>query len=838
MSNLKRNPGEVLDSAVAAMRNTVAADSQVEEAACRVLDALQSECAKVITHPAMERIRSCEDFRALIPAYLSAALTPSRKLLFEDHIHECVTCRKALENTSLTGDFAISHATASRKNRRLLVRVGFSAAVAAIVLLFVVGALRDIIWPIEVHAVVQTVEGGLYRVERQQVRPLVAGERIGASEVVRTGNSAGAVLELPDGSRIEMSARSELWLDRARDGVRINLNRGKMIVTAAKQNEGHLYAATKEVGVSVVGTVFQMNAGVKGSRVSVVEGEVRVRQGRAEQPLRPGQQFSTDPAMGAISVEDEIAWSRDFNRYVELLNVARDLADRVATVETRHTSDLVPLVPENTVVFVSLPNITQSIADSYALFKQRLNENKVLAEWWERRADSRIGEHGTDQFVERLARVGRYLGAEVVFAFPKDVNTEAPVVLADVTSSEQLAAALVDAGFRVVFSPGELQSSSGSTAPVIFIGQGLMIASADARQILKTLAYRAQPASNGFAATPLYARLAQAYTDGVGFLLAADLERLLGTGANPGLQQAGIGDVQQVVIEQKRGSDGLSYRAALSFKQNRRGVAAWLAEPSPMGALEFISPDAYGVAAIVTKDPSVMFDEALAMVTGRNGGSVLQDLLNYEAEHHVDIRHDVVSPLGNEFLLAVDGPILPTPAWRAVIEINDAARLQNTIEWAIAEFNRDAAARERPGIKLVSETAGGRTFYSVVGSRFPTELHYTFWAGYMLVAPSRAMLMQAIQNHDTGNSLLRATVFRSQLPADGRDYASGFVFQNVQALTNSVPTVNLNTPPSLICFYGEPEQIVLSSKGVLGLDVASTLGIAGLLNGTGVHGIK
>src|SRR5206468_6244289 len=119
--------------------------------------------------------------------------------------------------------------------------------------------------------------------------PISAGQRIDRSQIVRTGNSSAAVLQLADGSRIEMNARSELSLDRARHGVRINLNRGDIIVTAAKQHGGHLYAATKDVGVTVVGTVFEVSSGVKGSRVTVIEGQVRVQQGQTVQPLRPGQ---------------------------------------------------------------------------------------------------------------------------------------------------------------------------------------------------------------------------------------------------------------------------------------------------------------------------------------------------------------------------------------------------------------------------------------------------------------------------------------------------------------------------------------------------------------------
>src|SRR5262249_49324812 len=144
--------------------------------------------------------------------------------------------------------------------------VGLVVAAASIVLAFQTNLVRDFVWPIDVHATVQAVDGGLYTARGQQVRPIGAGERIERAEIVRTGPASGAVLQLADGSRIQMNSRSELWLDRARDGVRIYLNRGTILVTAAKQNGGHLYAATRELGVSVIGTVFEMKSSVKGSR--------------------------------------------------------------------------------------------------------------------------------------------------------------------------------------------------------------------------------------------------------------------------------------------------------------------------------------------------------------------------------------------------------------------------------------------------------------------------------------------------------------------------------------------------------------------------------------------
>jgi uncharacterized protein (TIGR03435 family) len=123
---------------------------------------------------------------------------------------------------------------------------------------------------------------------------------------------------LPDGSRVEMRSKSELSLEHARDGLRIRLNRGGVIVNAAKQR-GHLQVQTKDLTVLVVGTVFLVNAEEEGSRVAVIQGQVDVQQGMRTQQLLPGEQVATDPGMPASSVGEEISWSRNARAHLALL---------------------------------------------------------------------------------------------------------------------------------------------------------------------------------------------------------------------------------------------------------------------------------------------------------------------------------------------------------------------------------------------------------------------------------------------------------------------------------------------------------------------------------------
>src|SRR5687768_18128489 len=108
----------------------------------------------------------CEQFRHDFPAYLIKMLLPSRRVLLEDHLSRCPSCRKRM--AELRGKRTVTDMPVRSSSR--WVRLGTLAAVASL-LIAIVYVGRDTIdvmmAPGGPRATVVSTEGGLSRVARQ-----------------------------------------------------------------------------------------------------------------------------------------------------------------------------------------------------------------------------------------------------------------------------------------------------------------------------------------------------------------------------------------------------------------------------------------------------------------------------------------------------------------------------------------------------------------------------------------------------------------------------------------------------------------------------------------------
>jgi len=88
--------------------------------------------------------------------------------------------------------------------------------------------------PAGARGTVASVDGILVLVSASTTTPLSAGAEIAEGQEIRTGKGSRAVIRLRDGSRVEMAERSDLELSERWSGKTIHLERGSVMVEAAK----------------------------------------------------------------------------------------------------------------------------------------------------------------------------------------------------------------------------------------------------------------------------------------------------------------------------------------------------------------------------------------------------------------------------------------------------------------------------------------------------------------------------------------------------------------------------------------------------------------------------
>ena len=807
MSDPMNDLDALLDRAASQIENSQPDAEQVQAAAARVWDRLTTDSTDAAARAAeVDEIRGCDDYQTLIPAYLEDALPEARKLLLEDHTRECVPCRRALKSardgTAPAKPWQESEAETASSWRpyqkwalaaALIAGIGLAQFLVREILPFGSGP----------SAVVQTVDGDLFRIAATSHLPIDEGAVIAEGETIRSGREGSAVVRLNDGSLIEMRQRSELRIEESRRGTTIQLERGSVIVQAAKQRRRQLYVATEDCLVSVTGTIFSVDHGTKGSRVSVIEGEVRVAFSGEETVLRPGQQVATHAHLDGVLVSDEISWSRDADHYLSLLaeysQLRRDLQQNVPRPGLRYSSRLLDLAPENTVLYAAVPNLSETISETHRLIQERIDDNQLLAEWWNSQGTQHFAPK-VGEIVGRLGEFGEFLGAEVAVAGyssgPGDFG--GPLALAEIVD----AAGLQDfierqldefAGDHdhgdLVFVEDPFSLPSGDDQLFMWLSDDLAVASPDAAQITRIAGIVLEGADNPFTATDFHAAIAELYDEGTEILVAADLEGVMTTtmagDSEPDMrkfERLGFLDAQHLLLEQKQLGPKTHHRASLTFKEARSGLASWLAPPAPMGALDFVSPDAQLVAAFVFKDPVKLIDDLYALIDEQDGA--LGPLGDFEKRSGFSLRDDVAGSLGGEFALALDGPLLPTPSWKLVLEVYDPARLQWTLEESLAEANTLLRQEGKEPVELVQEEVGGRLFYALETPEI--SVHYTFVEGYMLLGPNRSLLDRAIRFRNSGYSITDSPRFTSLLPADGRNNFSGLIYQDLSGVMKSV----------------------------------------------------
>ncbi|MGB7285230.1 MAG: FecR domain-containing protein [Candidatus Acidiferrum sp.] len=839
-----------LEQAVCELRGEEPDAKTLSASAERVWQKLQTTEGEEAASSALQPIRGCADIRALLPAFHQRELSPARALIVEDHLRECFACRSYAHGRGISSGTSVNWRmeSASRGLQWNFVRLPVAMAAAALLVALVwTGGNWYFAGPSGNRARIDSIEGQAYRVDSASEQALKPGDELAEGEFIRTAANSHAKVRLLDGSEVEMNQRAEFAVSASRRNTTIHLGQGSIIVQAAKRDTGHLYVSAPDCTVAVTGTVFSVNSGTKGSRVAVIEGEVHVKHSGLESILYSGDEMATTPSVGLVPVSQEIAWSSNLNHELALLaefSKLRKKLDEIQTPGPRYESKILPLLPADTVLYIGIPNLGDALQQANQIFQQQLAQSKILQDWLNKSGNS--NQHPTpEELIGQIQAISQYLGNEVVITFRESVASKqsSPVLLAEVTQpgledflQNHLAAALansqVSSSVRVV-DPRSLSSlAAGQGGMVMLVRPKLLVVGGDAASV-QQMSAQLDAGATSFASTDFGKRIASVYTHGAETLVAANLGQILNSSqasqhSDNALLNSGFNNMKYLIVTRGASSSQDDNRITLEFNGPRHGIASWLAAPAPMGSLDYVSPNAGAAISFVTKQPALMLDDLFSTIGAADPG-FSQGLARANAELGLDLRNDLASALGGEMTIALDGPVLPTPSWKAIIEVNDTGALQLAIGKLVQTFNNEAQKSNHPGIALNQTEVGGRTFYTIqpqtVG--LTTEYDYTFADGYMILAPSRALVLAALQTQASGSSLASSASFRSILPSDNQANFSAMLYQNLspvlQPLASQLSSQQLalvqqlaaDAKPSVFCAYGESDRLEIASSGKL-----------------------
>lgn len=732
-----------------------------EDASGPALEAAQERVWVKLAAPAV-----CAEYRA---DYGRGDLSEARQLLLQDHLSRCVECRRVLTS----GPKVVAMPT--RAARRFTVpKWAIAAGVAAVALVIGRHQIDSLLAPSGPRATVEAMSGAAYTLSGET---LASGAALSEAQVIRTGRGARSTLRLADGSTVEVNESSELSIRAAWSGQSIYLERGDIIVHAAKQRRGGLQVVTRDSVATVRGTIFTVSTGTAGSLVGVLEGSVGISQPNAEKVLKPGERSATTATLQNVTVKDAVAWSPKAEEYFTLLSELSVIEKQLAPIAERTQSRLLAALPLDPIVYGALPNLGPTLNQAVSLIEQRSTQSAVLKEWWQSAQAAEI-----KQLMERVRTLSPLLGDELVFTLTK---AEFPVVLAEVKAGQQ-------AAIKTALDPL-------GPVPYAFAG-GLLIVSDSPAHLATALAQLGQGAQSPFAL-----EIAKHYQRGITSLLGVDLQAVK--------RHELTGDMRYLFVDQRADDSEIS----LAFAGPRTGIASWLATPAAASSAEYVSSDAVFAFSATTRNPQQMFDELTTQLARWKPGFT-DGLRKIEAETGIAFSTDLAAALGTDFTFAVETPTIPVPGWILAVEAYRPEVYTATMRRFVEAANRQGLPSP---LTFKQETVSGLTWYSLESPGQPIQLHWTFDRGYLVQGGDRATVQRALATRSGGFPLVRSAKFRQQLPDSSGLHYSGFVwanvgetFGNLAALIQNPAFQQLmtNREPALLTFTGETERIRSASR--------------------------
>ncbi len=454
-------------------------------------------------------------------------------------------------------------------------------------------------------------------------------------------------------------------------------------------------------------------------------------------------------------------------------------------------SRLLPLLPESTVFYAAIPNYGDVAHQTLKIFRDELQQSSVLRDWWQH------GELATtapkiEDSLEKLYQFHEYLGDEIVVFGTIEGRNPSLLFLAEIHKPglKNFLQQTIDhfagkskPGVRAL-DPQELADAKdqGHTQElIVLVRPDFAIAASDLATLRSFSAHLDQHGPSKFISSPFGQRVLQEYNGGVTAVGAADLHKIL-TQIPPDMQQeqstfhrSGFADMKYLVWDHKKVAGQAVSQLELSFVAPRHGAASWLAKSAPLTTMDFASPHPMMGLTLALANPSQVFEDVKDFA-GTSSSSPFATLAQFEKALNLSLKDDLLKYLSGEFTLEVDSFTPRKPAWKAIFKVNDATRLQETLNALLATTHLEVQHADDGGITYNS--------FAIPSSTTTTKIAYAFADGHLIVASGREVAAAAIQSHRSGESLAKSKPLLATLPSGQSLDASALFFGDPIAMSS------------------------------------------------------
>jgi type II secretory pathway pseudopilin PulG len=503
----------------------------------------------------------------------------------------------------------------------------------------------------------------------------------------------------------------------------------------------------------------------------------------------------------AKSAEPNLKWLQeilaDHELMAEIGQIAEKLQKGVHYPASRNQSRIFPRLSDSTVVYGAFPNYGETMHEALQIFHQEMQHSPHLQAFLQKNELADV-EPKLETFLEKLYGISQFLGDEIVIAGQWQGREPGGVIVAEVKKPglreflEKWNSETFKGDRLLLLDPQQLAAADpdGRQKPTVLIRPDLVAVGSD---IMSLRAFNSQidEAGSKFASSRLGERVAQAYKGGTNSVVGVDLRKvmsMLPSGRQQEritLERSGLADLDYLILQNSTSAKGSANDAELVFSRPRRGIASWLAEPGPMGGLDFVSAHAASAGDVILKNPAHIFDD-LQDITGESGFAGLKQM---EIQLNLSLKYDLLSKLGGEIAFetkappAIAGgpvktsfdqsqpPKITPGAFKLILRVNDAAGLQQTLTKLLATAPVQAGQRQENGVTF-------HTLALPTPTDPPMEINYFFMDGYMVIASDRATAQEALEIHRGGRSLAKSIGLRESLAQARSGKVSAVFYQD------------------------------------------------------------